>query len=223
MPVTINIEDQKINLSYCIKDGLYRLSGNINYNSGSWDGNGKDPEGSWLKWTAIKNDDIVNQNKKNILEKDTLDILIKYPMSSYGLDSIPDSNPILIRNKLFDSEEAGVLENADILIRDGKITHIGEILDVVDKNTIIIDGTGKHLTAGLIDEYSHLLSLEVLTKDHMQLVQVNLNDVINPNDINIYRQLAGGVNASQLLHGSANPIGGQSAIIKLDGVPMLKT
>ena len=217
VPVTINIEDQKINLSYFINDGLYRLSGNINYNSGSWDGNGKDPEGSWLKWTAIKNDDIVNQSKKNILEKDTLDVLIKYPMSSYGLDSIPYSNPILIRNTtIWTSEEAGVLENADILIRDGKITHIGEILDVVDKNTIIIDGTGKHLTAGLIDEHSHIaISRGVNEGSHAISAEVNLNDVINPNDINIYRQLAGGVTTSQLLHGSANPIGGQSAIIKL--------
>ena len=217
VPVTLKIEGQKINLSFLINEGVYRLSGNINYNSGSWDGNGKDPNGNWIKWTAIRKDDVKNEIKNNGIIKDTSGIIFKYPISSYGWDSIPASKPFLIKNiTIWTSEIDGVLKNTDVLIRDGKIAHIGKILDVVDKETIMIDGTGKHLTAGLIDEHSHIaISRGVNEGSHAISAEVRLNDVINPNDINIYRQLAGGVTTSQLLHGSANPIGGQSAIIKL--------
>ena len=91
-----------------------------------------------------------------------------------------------------------------------------KILDVVDEQTIRIDGTGKHITAGLIDEHSHIaIKRGVNEGSHAVSAEVRIGDVINPEDINIYRQIAGGVTTSQLLHGSANPIGGQSAIIKL--------
>ncbi|MCE9540330.1 MAG: amidohydrolase family protein, partial [Bacteroidetes bacterium] len=80
----------------------------------------------------------------------------------------------------------------------------------------IIDGTGKHLTAGIIDEHSHIaISNGVNEGAQASSAEVRIGDVVNSEDINIYRQLAGGVTSAQLLHGSANPIGGQSALIKL--------
>ncbi|MDP1744449.1 MAG: amidohydrolase family protein, partial [Bacteroidota bacterium] len=80
----------------------------------------------------------------------------------------------------------------------------------------IIDGTGKHLTAGIIDEHSHIaISNGVNEGAQASSAEVRIGDVVNSEDINIYRQLAGGVTTSQLLHGSANPIGGQSVVIKL--------
>ena len=131
VPVTLKIEGQKINLSYFINDGVFRLSGNINYNSGSWDGNGKGPNGNWFKWTAIRKDDVVKSTENKILEKDTTGIIYKLPMTSYGWDSIPTSFPFLIKNiTVWTSEDEGILENTDLLIRDGKIAHIGKILDV---------------------------------------------------------------------------------------------
>jgi imidazolonepropionase-like amidohydrolase len=73
-----------------------------------------------------------------------------------------------------------------------------------------------HLTSGIIDEHSHIaLSRGVNEGTQAVTAEVRMGDVINCEDINIYRQLSGGVTASQLLHGSANPIGGQSALIKL--------
>jgi imidazolonepropionase-like amidohydrolase len=79
-----------------------------------------------------------------------------------------------------------------------------------------IDATGKHLTCGIIDEHSHIaISRGVNEASESVTAEVSIGDVINPEDINIYRQIAGGVTVAQLLHGSANPIGGQSAIIKL--------
>ncbi len=217
VPVEIRIEGHKINLSFFINNGIYRLSGNINFNSGSWDGNGQDPNGKWIKWTAIRNEKFKSEIIENKLIIDTTEIISHYPLTSYGWDSIPNQSPVLIKNiTVWTSENDGILKNTDILIRDGKISHIGNILDVVDKKTIILDGTGKHITAGLIDEHSHIaISRGVNEGSHAISAEVNLGNVINPNDINIYRQLAGGVTTSQLLHGSANPIGGQSALIKL--------
>ncbi|MEO1627447.1 MAG: amidohydrolase, partial [Bacteroidota bacterium] len=104
--------------------------------------------------------------------------------------------------------------NTDVLIRDGKIAQIGQQLS--PNGATVINAEGKHLTAGIIDEHSHIaISRGVNEGTQVSSAEVRIGDVIDPEDINIYRQLAGGVTTSQLLHGSANPIGGQSAIIKL--------
>ncbi|MBT6935052.1 MAG: amidohydrolase, partial [Cryomorphaceae bacterium] len=73
----------------------------------------------------------------------------------------------------------------------------------------------KHITSGIIDEHSHMGASSINEGGHNSSAEVSIMDVINPDDINIYRNLAGGVTTVQVLHGSANPIGGQSAIIKL--------
>jgi imidazolonepropionase-like amidohydrolase len=72
-----------------------------------------------------------------------------------------------------------------------------------------------HLTPGIIDEHSHIALFSVNEGADASSAEVRMADVINPDDINIYRQLSGGVTTAQLLHGSANPIGGQSCLIKL--------
>jgi imidazolonepropionase-like amidohydrolase len=78
-----------------------------------------------------------------------------------------------------------------------------------------VDAKGKHLTSGIIDEHSHIaISNGVNEGGHNSSAEVTIQDVVNSEDINIYRELAGGVTTSQLLHGSANPIGGRSAIVK---------
>ena len=85
-----------------------------------------------------------------------------------------------------------------------------------EKNYIIIDASDMHLTSGIIDEHSHIaISKGVNESSQSVTAEVSIGDVIKPDDHNIYRQLAGGTVAAQLLHGSANPIGGQSAIVKL--------
>ena len=77
-----------------------------------------------------------------------------------------------------------------------------------------IDATGKHLTSGVIDEHSHIGASSINEGGHNSSAEVTIEDVINPDDINLYRNLSGGVTTLQILHGSANPIGGRSAIIK---------
>lgn len=116
---------------------------------------------------------------------------------------------------MWTNEADSILSNTDVLISNGKISKIGKNISA-PTSCKVIDGTNKFLTPGIIDEHSHIaISGGVNEGTQASSAEVRIGDVIYPDDIQIYRQLAGGVIASQLLHGSANPIGGQSAIIKL--------
>ncbi len=140
---------------------------------------------------------------------------VVYPFAPYGWTTPPRAERYLITNAtVWTNEDAGVLEHTDVLIDRGKIVQIGENLD--GTGAIVIDAEGMHLTAGIIDEHSHIaISRGVNEGTQSSSAEVSIADVINSEDINIYRQLAGGVTAAQLLHGSANAIGGRSAVIKL--------
>ncbi|WKE64503.1 amidohydrolase family protein [Gallaecimonas kandeliae] len=139
-----------------------------------------------------------------------------FPDQAYGLAQHPKSEKLLIKNAtVWTSEKAGILDNTDVLIDDGVIEKLGKHLDA-PRGATVIDGTGKHLTAGIIDEHSHIaISGGVNEASEAVTSEVRVGDVINPNDISIYRALAGGTTSAQLLHGSANPIGGQAQMIKL--------
>jgi imidazolonepropionase-like amidohydrolase len=98
----------------------------------------------------------------------------------------------------------------------GKIKEVSRQNISAPAGARIIDAAGLHLTSGIIDEHSHIaISKGVNEGGQAITAEVSIANVVNPDDIDIYRQLAGGVTAAQLLHGSANPIGGQSALIKL--------
>ena len=188
VPVSISLEDTKINLSYQLNNGAFTLSGVVNFDSGSWDGNGQNPNGNWLQWTAIRNEK--NEVKKEIksFTKDSTIYSPLYPSASFGFDTLPVNQSFLIKNTtVWTSENDGILYNTDVLINSGKIKYIGNVLDLVDKSTIIIDGSNKHLTAGLIDEHSHIaISRGVNEGSHSVTAEVRLLDVINPNDVNIF-------------------------------------
>ncbi|MGJ3237014.1 amidohydrolase family protein [Marivirga sp.] len=218
-----DISKQLISLSFKDeskeKAGKIRLSGWLN--DGGLSGNAKMPDGSWVKWNATLNnqdteedteEDKKDEEKEAI--KDDLGSLI-YPFVAHGNTEKPKTETILIKNAtVWTNEAEGVLENTDVLLENGKIAKIGKGLTASGAREI--DGTGKHLTPGIIDEHSHIaISRGVNEGSEAVTAEVNIEDVVNSEDINIYRQLSGGVVASQLLHGSANPIGGRSAIIKL--------
>lgn len=111
------------------------------------------------------------------------------------------------------NEKDGIIKNTDVLIKNGKIAKIGTNLSA--GNATVIDGTNKHLTSGIIDEHSHIATESVNEAGHNSTAEVTIEDVLDAEDVDIYRNLAGGVTSIQILHGSANPIGGRSAIIKL--------
>jgi imidazolonepropionase-like amidohydrolase len=141
---------------------------------------------------------------------------LTYPNRAFGLSQPIEQQNLHIKNAtIWTSEDEGMLENADMLVRNGKIREIGEDLST-PRGYEVIDATGKHITAGIIDEHSHIaISGGVNEGSDAITSEVRIGDVVNPEDINIYRALAGGTTAAQLLHGSANPIGGQAQVIKL--------
>lgn len=159
------------------------------------------------------------ENKKEEAKKDTNQLTIKffeltYPNIAFGNVQKPKQETLLFKNAtVWTGEKEGILQETDVLIENGKITKIGK--NIVT-NARIIDATGKHLTAGIIDEHSHIaISNGVNEGGQNSSAEVTIEDVINSEDSNIYRNLAGGVTSANLLHGSANPIGGRAAFIKL--------
>jgi len=141
---------------------------------------------------------------------------LTYPNMAFGLSDLPARQNLHIKNAtVWTADEAGTLENADIIIRNGEFERIGEDLSTPSGYTVI-DAEGKHVTPGIIDEHSHIaISQGVNEGSEAITAEVAIGDVVNPDDIHIYRSLAGGTTMAQLLHGSANPAGGQAQVIKL--------
>jgi imidazolonepropionase-like amidohydrolase len=106
------------------------------------------------------------------------------------------------------------LANATVLVRDGKIVALGTDVDV-PRGVETIDGGGGHLIPGIIDTHSHLGVEGGVNEGSLAVTSmVSIADVLDPDDVGIYRALAGGVTVANTLHGSANPIGGGNATIK---------
>ncbi|WP_066756780.1 amidohydrolase family protein [Crocinitomix algicola] len=199
-------------------DGVVQINGSYNPSLGAFHGRAQLPNGDFVDWSAIRSEKYKEIKKKEDFQVDTSSVdRINYPNMAYGFDSLPRSKTYFIKNAtLWTNEDLGVIKNANLLIQDGKIKGVHEGIHQIPNNAIVIDGTGKHVTTGIIDEHSHIaVSKGVNESGQSNSAEVSIQDVVRSNDINIYRQLAGGVTTSQLLHGSANPIGGQSALIKL--------
>jgi imidazolonepropionase-like amidohydrolase len=131
----------------------------------------------------------------------------------FGVLSAQATGEVLIRNATVLTAARGTLENTDILIRGGKISRIGKNLSA-GSGTRVIDATGKFVTPGIIDAHSHSM-LSAINEGTLSVTSMTrIRDVLNPRDVAVYRGLAGGVTSALLLHGSANPIGGQSTAVK---------
>ena len=139
---------------------------------------------------------------------------VSYPNGAYGFKKLPEAETLLFKNAtVWTNESDGILKNTDVLVKDGRISKIGTNLK--NSKATVIDATGKHLTAGIVDEHSHIAAASINEGGQNSSAEVSIEDVIDADDIDIYRNLAGGVTSIQILHGSANPIGGRSALIKL--------
>lgn len=142
---------------------------------------------------------------------------IVYPLGAYGLaEPIESKTAVVFRGAtVWTCGDAGILEDTDVLIVDGCIEAIGVDLEVPEGcEEINVDG--KHLTPGLIDCHSHMATDGGVNESGQTITaEVRIEDFIDNSDISIYRQLAGGLTTSNILHGSANPIGGQNQVIKL--------
>jgi imidazolonepropionase-like amidohydrolase len=154
------------------------------------------------------------KSKKENVSKTPITIPVSYPNGAYGFAELPQEETILFKNAtVWTNESDGILKNTDVLVKDGKISKIGTNLK--NSKATVIDATGKHLTAGIVDEHSHIAAASINEGGQNSSAEVSIEDVIDADDVDIYRNLAGGVTSIQILHGSANPIGGRSALIKL--------
>lgn len=138
-----------------------------------------------------------------------------------GSDPLPEQEKLapevlLVRGAtIWTQGSDGVVEEADLLVREGKIRKVGRDL-AAPSGAVVIEAAGKHVTPGLIDCHSHTAIRGGVNEGSNNVTaEVRIRDVIDPDDIDLYRQLAGGLTAAHLLHGSANSIGGQDAVIKL--------
>jgi imidazolonepropionase-like amidohydrolase len=125
------------------------------------------------------------------------------------------SNTILIKNATLLTVTHGNIEHGSILIRDGKIAEVGTDVKAPDGATVI-DANGQYVTPGIIDCHSHIAIDGGVNEGSVSVSSMaNIADVLNPDDLSIYDDLAGGVTEANVLHGSANAIGGQTVVIKL--------
>lgn len=214
----VDINADQINLSFDLSDknykGVLRFYG-WKRNNG-FAGNVIMPDGKNLSWTATE----IPFTKKadtTITKKDTSTAKLPevfYPYTSFGKTKLPTAQKVLFKNAtVWTNEKEGILQQTDVLVDKGKIVKIGKKLN--DADAIVVDATNKHLTSGIIDEHSHIsIWGNVNECTQTSTADVRIGDVLTNDDVNMYRQLAGGVVAAQLLHGSCNPIGGQSALVK---------
>jgi imidazolonepropionase-like amidohydrolase len=130
------------------------------------------------------------------------------------LPAARNSGPVLIRNATVLTVTKGTLQNTDILVENGKIAGVAQNI-AAPAGAQVIDGSGKYVMPGIIDAHSHMMSDAINEGTLSVTSMVRITDVLNPTAPNIYRALAGGVTTINILHGSANTIGGQSATVKL--------
>jgi imidazolonepropionase-like amidohydrolase len=142
---------------------------------------------------------------------------VRYPLVAAGrMDAPVAAVKVIFKNAtVWTCGTAGVLNQADVLVEEGVIRAVGVGL-VAPEGALVIDATGMHLSPGIIDCHSHMATDSGVNESGQAITaEVRIGDFVDCNDITIYRQLAGGVTAANILHGSANPIGGQNQVIKL--------
>lgn len=200
-------------------EGTIRMSGTATENSLS--GWGEFPDGSRFNWTAERvgaapaaaaDDAPETPGGPPVLPGD-LDVAA----IEFGRTSIPaQPEHVLVRNAtLWTMGGPGRIENADLLVTRGRVAQVGQNLSA-PSGAQVIDGTGKHVTPGLIDPHIHSGASGGINEGGNAIVpEVQLGDMLTTDNIWIYRQLAGGLTTAHVMHGSANPIGGQNEHIKL--------
>ena len=211
--VDMTQKESLVNLAFTNKAGKSRLSGT--FNGTEIGGTGQLASGEWVSWKAIRTAAASTDSsaKAKPAKPETIGDVV-YPFVGFGKKTIAKQETILIKNAtVWTNEKSGVLAGTDVLLKGGKITAIGKGLK--DASARVIDGTGKHVTAGIIDEHSHVGATGGINECSQSVTaEARIADVIDPEDMEIYRQLSGGVTASHILHGSCNTIGGQTQLLK---------
>jgi imidazolonepropionase-like amidohydrolase len=208
--------------------GALSFSGEISGDRERVSGHVASASGEFFTWTAERIQSAAggSESKKPGAELAGEEVPeeLGFPFGPYGYKAIPAAESVLIHSAtLWTSGPDGILEDGAMLILDGKIRAVGALSAVRAaaresgrQEIREIDAAGRHVTPGLIDCHSHTgVSGWVNEMSQAVTAEVQMGHVTNPDDINWYRQLAGGLTTVNTLHGSANPIGGQNQVHKL--------
>lgn len=206
------------------KEGLIRftltfIDSDAKYGIGQWVAT--DGSSGEFTATAIKTSETKEDEQPESQERDEETVVasyeVNYPLGAYGRIAAPAQAKLIFFTNatIWTSASQGTLENASMLIDQGKIVAVGTDLKA-PRGATIVDLKGQHVTAGIIDAHSHMATDGGVNESAQAITaEVRIGDFIDAHDNTIYRQLAGGVTTSNILHGSANPIGGQNQVIKL--------
>ncbi len=197
------------------KEGTVRLSARLV--DGGLVGTGLLPDGKLFRWTAERIAPATKLAPEAKPPEKFFATADAYPAGTYGRKGLPAQPEwLLVKNAtLWTGAAAGRIAGGDLLIHAGKIEKIGTGL-IAPAGAEVIDAAGKNVTAGIIDCHSHTgISRGVNEGTSAVSCEVRIGDVIDATDIALYRELAGGVTTANVLHGSANPMGGQNQVIKL--------
>jgi imidazolonepropionase-like amidohydrolase len=193
-----------------------RMSADVG--DGTLAGQGEWPDGRWFKWsaTAASSEDEKEADDEGDASESIENVAMPSSYGAFGRIGAPDQpKHIFIQGATIWTSASMGTNKMDMLVTNGKIAKVGSGLKA-PKGAVIIDGEGKHITPGLIDAHSHSgVSGSVNEFGQAVSAEVSIQDVLDPRAISLYRELAGGLTVAHVLHGSANPIGGQNATIKL--------
>ena len=224
---TTRLEGQRLALAFAGDSlgipGIVRLSGRAT--DSLITGTGQTPAGVDFAWQATRRPADSPGDSTATVEADSAETdndwalppLPPFPPVSFGVTGRPPRPEVLlVRNAtIWTSAAAGILEGADLLIRNGLVAAVGYGLKV-PAGAVVVDATGKHVTPGLVDAHVHIAAMGGVNEWTQAVsAEVRVRDALNPYDNRIYRHMAQGTTTVHVMHGSSNPIGGQNATIKL--------
>lgn len=195
--------------------GVYRLSANLS--GDELLGAGEQSTGEFFTWKASRIRAHSEERDKPEEPLEPLELPVRFPSMEYGVSLMPEQpDHVLVRNAtIWTQGPGGIMENADLLVSKGEIAQVGYNISA-PRRAMIIDASGFHLTPGLIDPHIHASIAGGVNETGDAITsETRITDVMHGDNVWIYRLLAGGITAATLFHGSANPIGGQSAVIKM--------
>lgn len=168
------------------------------------------------KVADAKRDDAKEDSKEDGWPTPRPALAVTAPFGDFGQPAPPHTEDVLFKSAtVWTSAASGIVRDCDVLVQGGRISAVGKGLNA-PATVRIIDCSGLHLTPGMVDCHSHTgVDGSVNEATEACTAEVRIGDVIDPDDVNWYRQLAGGVTCVNQLHGSANPIGGQNSVVKL--------